>query len=70
MEDSNLLAIGLAGNRTPDHSHIILLERQSAELLREYYTTKPQARVIGYMTTLLAKIISMIIHHSKRKRSL
>jgi hypothetical protein len=37
---------GLAGNRTPDHSHIHAATCRKFELqmLREYYTTKPQAR--------------------------
>ena len=35
---------GLAGNRTLDHSHADLREKM---LLREYYTTKPQARLMN-----------------------
>jgi hypothetical protein len=36
---------GLAGNRTPDHSQACSSALKALELmLREYYTTKPQAR--------------------------
>jgi hypothetical protein len=34
---------GLAGNRTLDHSHAIQF-LEEMEMLREYYTTKPQAQ--------------------------
>jgi hypothetical protein len=35
---------GLAGNRTLDHSHAFQLLVEM-EMLREYYTTKPQAQI-------------------------